>query len=76
MAKIRLTKPTAAIAYILDIDKEKEIIDFLKTKTYKSKEEIKFLLHWSTLLPLYLYKPLTKEEIKYLQNTCECVINQ
>lgn len=67
-----MIKPTIAILSIKHIHKEKEVIDFLTTITYKSARRLKFIIKYTTL-PLLIFKPLNKNEIKYLNNNCECI---
>lgn len=67
-----MIKPTIAILNIKFPHKEKEVIDFLTTITYKSARELKFIIK-CTSLPLLIFKPLNEEKIKYLNDNCECI---
>ena len=67
-----MIKPKIAILNIKHLHKEKEVIDFLTTITYKSARRIKFIIKY-TSLPLLIFKSLNEDEIKYLNDNCECI---
>lgn len=67
-----MMKPKIAILTIKFPHKEKEVIDFLTTITYKSARELKFIIKYTTL-PLLIFKPLNENEIQYLNDNCECI---
>ena len=67
-----MIKPTIAILNIKRLHKEKEVIDFLTTITYKSARELKFIIKY-TNLPLLIFKSLNENEIQYLNDNCECI---
>lgn len=67
-----MIKPTIAILNIKHLHKEKEIIDFLTTITYKTARELKFIIKY-TNLPILIFKSLNENEIQYLNDNCECI---
>lgn len=67
-----MIKPTIAILNIKHPHKEKEVINFLTTITYKSARRLKFTIK-CTSLPLLIFKSLNENEIKYLNDNCECI---
>ena len=67
-----MIKPTIAILTIKHLHKEKEVIDFLTTITYKTARELKFIIKY-TSLPLLIFKSLNENEIQYLNDNCECI---
>ena len=68
-------KTTISVLSIKHVHKEKEVIDFLTTITHESARELKFILKYS-YLPLLIFKPLNENEIKYLNDNCECINHQ